>query len=235
MNIDFDIFGLKNPYTRFDKSLLIKNYKHISNKEYWFYKNSIPLFERLIKDIKPKTIIEVGSFLGYSAVNMGKICKENDLNTKILCIDTWLGSHEHWTIDNHKYLENYDYFENGISSMYDRFIQIVLSHNLENNIIPLPNTSYNMYHILKNLNITGDLIFVDGEHSAKGVYEDLINYWQLLNPGGVLFGDDFTWSSVKEGCKKFSNETGVKIEDLRTLSNEKEFLEDLGTHYIIKK
>jgi len=223
MNINFDTFRIKNPYTRYDKSLLTKNYKHIVNKEYWYYENTLPVFERLIKEYKPKTIIEVGSFLGYSAVNMGRICKENNLDTKILCIDTWLGSQEHWTCKVNNYLDNYDYFENGISSMYDRFIQIVLSHDLENNIIPLPNTSYNMYLILKELNITADLIFVDGEHSAKGVYEDISNYWQLLNPGGALFGDDFTWPSVKEGCEKFSNETGLEVEDIGI------------THFRIKK
>ena len=53
-----------------------------------------PLFNELVTKIKPKTIIEVGTWLGGSAFTMCESIKKNDLNTKLYCVDTWLGAIE---------------------------------------------------------------------------------------------------------------------------------------------
>lgn len=39
-----------------------------------------------------------------------------------------------------------------------------------------------------------DLIYVDGNHRATGVLEDLVLSWRLLAPGGLLVADDYEWA-----------------------------------------
>lgn len=43
-----------------------------------------------------------------------------------------------------------------------------------------------------------DLIFVDGDHSAKQVYKDINNSWNILNKGGCLILDDYMWWYYKD-------------------------------------
>ena len=40
-----------------------------------------------------------------------------------------------------------------------------------------------------------DLILVDGDHSYKGAYTDLVNCWKILNPGGHIIFDDVVAST----------------------------------------
>ncbi len=63
-NINFEYFGLKSPYKRFDKKLIDKNCD-IKN---WQYSDSISMFEQFITELKPEVIIEVGTFLGWSSI-----------------------------------------------------------------------------------------------------------------------------------------------------------------------
>jgi predicted O-methyltransferase YrrM len=198
--ISFESFGMKSPYKRFNKSEVEKNV-HFEN---WQYPESIETFKNFINETSPSVIIEVGTYLGWSAINMASICKNFNLNTKILCIDTWLGSIEHWRSDLCNSLYNYNFFENGTSVMFDKFCKNVISYDLENYIIPIPNTSNTAYEILKHYNISADLIYIDGDHSYKGVLSDLNLYFSLLNDNGILFGDDARWESVNMALVDFA-------------------------------
>jgi predicted O-methyltransferase YrrM len=206
-NINFEYFGLKSPYKRFDKKLIDKNCD-IKN---WQYPDSIPMFEQFITELKPEVIIEVGTFLGWSSITMGSICRKNGLNTKILCIDTWLGSIEHWRVDKCNSLIDYDFFQNGTSVMFDNFCKNVISHELEDYIIPIPNSSTTAYSFLKHKNIKSDLIYIDADHSYHGVLSDLNLYYTLLNSNGIIFGDDAIWEDIERAVFNFSSQINRKV------------------------
>src|SRR5687767_5354488 len=53
-----------------------------------------PIFGRLIELVKPRVIIEIGSWKGQSAITMADACKAQKWLPAIICIDTWLGSEE---------------------------------------------------------------------------------------------------------------------------------------------
>ena len=36
-------------------------------------------------------------------------------------------------------------------------------------------------------------------------------YWKLLNDGGILFGDDWPWTSVQEAVQAFCAEVGTPV------------------------
>lgn len=166
-------------------------------------------YEKWIQTSKPSVVIEVGSFLGYSAIKMAKEVQRLNLNTKIICVDTWLGSPEHY--DHSDTRLNYI---NGYPSMYYNFISNVIAENVHNVIYPFPFPSSVAFKILKKifseLEISADFIFIDGSHEEEDVYTDLFYYYQLLSKDAEIWGDDWDWESVKKSVIKFSNDIGNK-------------------------
>lgn len=49
------------------------------------------VFSRLINKVKPHVIIEVGTFLGASALHMSNLTRQLGLDTQILCVDDFRG------------------------------------------------------------------------------------------------------------------------------------------------
>lgn len=154
-----------------------------------------PTFRTLIEQTRPKTIIEVGTWLGASAIHMAGICRELGLATKIYCVDTWLGAQEFWTT----HAESADRAlrqKNGYPQVYFDFLANVVEHDHQETIMPVPNTSHIGSLILKHQGVTADLIYIDGSHEYEDVRLDIASYLSLLAPGGILFGDDADWPGV---------------------------------------
>jgi hypothetical protein len=160
-----------------------------------------PIFEDLITKIRPRNIIEVGTWLGGSAINMSKIIKKLNLDTKIYCVDTWLGAEEFWTGAAHTPERNLK-CKNGYPQVYFDFLSNVVKHEVQDIIIPIPNTSFIGSKILKHMGITADLIYVDGSHEYEDVKLDIINYMDILNSNGVMFGDDIGWGGVNKAVNE---------------------------------
>ena len=159
-----------------------------------------------IDAIKPSLIIEVGSWKGASAINMAKHIKEIGLDCEIVCVDTWLGSTEH---------EGAMPVKNGYPRLYYQFLYNVIACGVEGIITPFPNTSTVAYHWFKRENIHPDMVYLDGDHDEDIVGLDISSYYSLLNEGGILIGDDYTWDSVKSALLTFSHYRGVDYELLK--------------------
>lgn len=201
----FELFGLKSPYRRFKGN---PNLKEIMRG--WTGTN--PFLTEIVEKTKPSTIIEIGSYLGQSAITMAKAIQNLKLTSKILCIDTWLGSPEHWRNDKCNDLKYFEYFENGTSVLFDQFVINMIINEVDNIVVPIPNTSKNAFYILQWKNVTADLIYIDGSHETQDVFEDIVLYSQILKPGGTLFGDDWTWKSVRSGVEMASLKLNGEIE-----------------------
>lgn len=167
-----------------------------SNYIYGWNSND-PIFEELIKKTQPKIIIEVGTWLGASAIHMAKIIKSLNLDTKIYCVDTWLGAEEFWTSLNETSDRNL-FLKNGYPQVYYQFLSNVFANNVQDIITPIPNTSHIGYLILNYHEIKADLIYIDGSHEYFDVKNDITNYLNLLNSNGIIFGDDFNWEGVNK-------------------------------------
>ena len=50
-----------------------------------------PILAAAIEKLRPKRIVEVGSWKGRSAINMARIVRALGLDCEIVCVDTWLG------------------------------------------------------------------------------------------------------------------------------------------------
>jgi len=188
------------------------------------------LYEYWIQIHKPELIIEVGSFLGYSAIKMAKEIKRLDLNTKIICVDTWLGSPEHYTMLKGDMQDKRLGYEFGYPTMYYKFISNVIYNDVQDIIQPFPFPSSvafkTLEKIFNKLNIKADFIFVDGSHEEHDVALDLYYYYQLLKEGSQLWGDDWGWEGVQTAVTNFTTENNIQNQ-LHVLSN--------NVHWFIQK
>lgn len=155
------------------------------------------IFDRSIKKIRPKLIIEVGTWKGQSAITMATTLKNNNIAGEIICVDTWLGSAEHWLAEDSRLL----WFESlnlryGYPSLYMTFINNVIHSGLQNYITPLPLTSEAAYHVLKKYNVKADLVYIDAAHDYQSVKQDISLYWNLVD-NGIMILDDYSENKSK--------------------------------------
>ena len=47
-----------------------------------------------------------------------------------------------------------------------------------------------------------DFVFIDASHKYIDVKEDIINWLPKIRKGGILAGDDFSWSGVRRALKE---------------------------------
>jgi predicted O-methyltransferase YrrM len=171
------------------------------------------LFERIVTFLKPKLIIEVGSWKGKSAINMAKIVKKMNLQCSIICIDTWLGSIEHWQNKNNANFYDSLKIQNGYPTLYFTFLSNVINNDVKDIIVPLPMTSENGAEFLKTQNIKAELIYIDAAHEYQPVLRDLEDYWDLINDDGILLGDDYheNWPGVVKAVNDFAKNKKLKL------------------------
>jgi len=98
-----------------------------------------PIFKEFIEKIKPTHIIEVGTWKGMSAINMAKTVKDLSLDTKITCVDTWLGALEFWSKNSQTPDRNL-LLKNGYPQIYYQFLSNVVHNKVEDIITPFPIT-----------------------------------------------------------------------------------------------
>ena len=160
-----------------------------------------PMFERLVMEVRPRLIIEVGTWLGASAITMARAAEKHGLDCNILCIDTWLGALDHFQTDYLRLRR-----ENGYPSVYKQFMANVIHEGLQRRIIPFPQTSIIAARWLTSRNVAADMVYIDASHDYEDVLADIESYAKLVRPGGVLFGDDIGIDGVRlalhEWCQK---------------------------------
>lgn len=194
------VLGLDDPF---------KGFTPKEGTKLWGWNGDRPIFPKLVEDIKPKLVIEVGSWMGQSSVNLASSLKRSGLeDSALICIDTWLGSQEHWSDPA---LRAHMELENGYPTFYKRFMTNVWNAECADKVVTLPMPSQVAASYLRGYkHLKADLIYIDGSHAEKDVYDDLTAYWELLAPGGAIFGDDWTWDSVSNAVKAFCAGVGTQ-------------------------
>lgn len=148
---------------------------------------------------KNKTVcLEIGSWMGGSAKTLCGVIPDNGV---LICCDNFLGSHEHF-IDKTIPLNAY-----GKSMLYEYFLTNTFQQ--KDKIIPMMLSSSSAAEVFRRKGITFDFIYIDGDHREDAVYNDIKESFSLLNPGGIILGDDYSWGTVRNGLEKFGNDFRV--------------------------
>lgn len=164
-----------------------------------------PIFEALISECNPKTIIEVGTWKGASACNMARLAPE----AHIWCVDTWLGGIDHMLSD----LPQDDLSRrNGYPQIYFQFLSNVMMLGFEKRITPVIQTSHGAAKIFAHFGQKADLIYIDASHEFEDVRKDIGYFFPLTNK--IIFGDDYQFTAVKDAVHScFGNSKDLNVID----------------------
>ncbi|XP_065864123.1 uncharacterized protein [Euphorbia lathyris] len=201
------IYNSTSPYHNFPPAHVAKLLRAKRVKGWGSYG---AVFEHLIQRVKPKVIIEVGTFLGASALHMAKLTRELGLQTQILCVDDFRG----WPgfRDRIKYVD----MINGDVLLLYQFMQNVVYWNATESVLPLPFSTGAALEKLCEWGVFGDLIEIDAGHDFNSAWADINRAYRILKPGGVMFGHDYFTAADNRGVRRavnlFAQIHGVKIE-----------------------
>ncbi len=153
------------------------------------------IFKRVIDDLNPSIIIEVGSFVGESAIFMARHLKSKGMDSVILCVDTWYAGFDHWKGAREKINMHY-----GRADLFYKFMGNVIANGCQDVIVPLAMDSIGAAKVIKWLGIVPSLVYCDASHEEGDVLRDMESYWDILPIGGGLLCDD--WSNHFPGVLK---------------------------------
>eukprot|EP00397_Hematodinium_sp_SG-2012_P045206 GEMP01050693.1.p1 GENE.GEMP01050693.1~~GEMP01050693.1.p1 ORF type:complete len:439 (+),score=62.94 GEMP01050693.1:129-1445(+) len=137
----------------------------------------------------PRFAVEVGSFHGHSAILQAKIFKQKfpDNPPYLLCIDPFIG-------------------DLGMLLFRDDWEKITPGEIRNGR-----STSY--WQFMLNVNNTINAGAIGPKQILPLVTSSVVSarYFSRLAPGGILFGDDFSWEGVGNDVTKFANDNGLEI------------------------
>lgn len=169
-----------------------------------------PYIGEIFVSRRPRVIVEVGVWKGATSIAMAAELRRLGIDGVVICVDTWLGSSEHWLEPSfYPYLAA----EHGRPSLQTKFTNNVVHHDLGDYVVPLPLDSVNAAAVLGAMNIRPDVIHLDGGHDLRSVTGDLEEWWPLLAEGGLLIGDDYHpdthWQGVRQAFDAFMAPRGL--------------------------
>ncbi len=173
------------------------------------------LLEILFTNIEPTYIVECGSMLGGSAIKMAEILNYINKSTEIICINPFTGDVNMWDWEKNggtgdggwRFLR----LENGIPTIYKRFLANCKYSGFENKILPINTTTsvgiklLERLYIQNRISLLPNYIYLDSAHEKDETFIELYLCWNCLTNNGVLFGDDWDWDAVREDVIKFSD------------------------------
>merc|ERR1719387_2801945 len=214
-----ELYGDKDPYSLLDAAHGDYNPDHA----YPMSNLKPELVARVLKHTGgPKFWLEVGSFIGNSAITTAREIKKAGLATSIIAVDPFSGDVNMWAWNKgltgpngFNYLEMTD---DGAPRIYETFLANVKAQGHDDVILPVRATSLVGMRLLKRLRDETRLdqlpsvIYLDSAHEEDETFMELQNAWDTLRDGGVLFGDDWGWPAVHNDVTKFAQ--SLKLEPI---------------------
>lgn len=166
----------------------------------WFEKNAIDYFNLVLpKRFAGKPLIDflqIGAYTGDASEWMLNNIL-TDPTSWLTDVDTWSGSEE----EAHKHFD-WNELENFYDNRMSKYSNICKIKSYSDQFLASAEESHY------------DFIYIDGDHTANGVYLDAKFSWNTLKPYGIMAFDDYQWKhdsgqenlSPKPGIDKFLSE-----------------------------
>jgi len=169
----------------------------------------------------PELWLEIGSFMGRSAITTAATLKEINASTQtgIMCIDPWTGVAEMWAArkgfkeevaKQHPLAENalkMDIF--GYPRIYETFLANVRAAGHADLVMPLRVSSITGMRLLRQLRLENrldnypDILYLDSAHEEGETLLEVKEACKTLAAPGVLLGDDWSRWAVSQDVSKF--------------------------------
>ena len=172
--------------------------EHFHEEVYGFAQNDLLALYKKVVEIFPSGshFVEVGSFLGKSAVFMAVEIINSGKNIRFDCVDHWKGSEEHH--DNKKI---------DTENLYEDFIKNI--EPVKSIITPVRIDSIDASKLYHPNSL--DFIFIDASHDEPSVRKDLAYWYLRLKEDGMIAGDDIDNKEVANAVRWFFDIEKVKI------------------------
>lgn len=149
----------------------------------WF-SNHIPAWEGILARLKPRRVLEIGSYEGLSTTYIIEQCSAFG-SLQIHCVDTWEGAADLPADAMHGVEARFD---QNVKTAINRAASPVSLHKVKRR------SSLALSDCIARGEPPFDLIYIDGSHTAADVLVDAVLAFQLLRVGGVMIFDDYLWS-----------------------------------------
>ncbi|MFX1277742.1 MAG: class I SAM-dependent methyltransferase [Promethearchaeota archaeon] len=169
---------------------LIKSYNYYIFRESFYNINLMLLqseyelseFIKIIAKIRPKTVIEIGTFEGGTTFVFSRFSKNN---AHIITIDLPTGGG--------------GIMRGGYSRLKIPFFKLFASKNQKITLIRKDSHQYSTYAKVKKKlkNEKADILFIDGDHSYEGVKKDFEMYSPLVKKNGIIAFHDIVKTNPK--------------------------------------
>lgn len=160
------------------------------------------VFAELIEAVRPQVIVELGAFLGASALHMAAVSKNLSLSPAILCIDDFRG----WPAFRERFRRDVPPQRHGDALLLPQFMSNVVAAAGAgadaDAVLPLPFSTASALAALCEWGVYADLIEVDAGHDFHSAWADINLAWAVLRPGGVMFGHDYFTSADDRGVRR---------------------------------
>lgn len=152
-----------------------------------------PILSQFLKQRGYRIGCEIGVFTGSHS----NLILQNTAVEKLYCIDSYIAPMNNSTMITEGFAKNYwqacwdtiyYYALNKLSIFGDRLQFLRLPAEEAAKII----TNHSL-----------DFIFIDGDHSYKGVIADCTNYYEKVRSGGIIAGDDYNIDDVCQAVQCF--------------------------------
>eukprot|EP00928_Gymnodinium_smaydae_P089585 TRINITY_DN73526_c0_g1_i1.p1 TRINITY_DN73526_c0_g1~~TRINITY_DN73526_c0_g1_i1.p1 ORF type:complete len:453 (-),score=88.03 TRINITY_DN73526_c0_g1_i1:82-1440(-) len=168
--------------------------------------------------------LEIGSFIGSSAITTASTIKKMGLSTGIVCIDPFTGVAEMWATRKAMRAAHHmadsalkmDVF--GHSRIFETFLANVRQAGHADIVQPIRITSISgmtLFQMLKNvkrIEVLPQVIYLDSAHEEGETLLEVRRAWEILAAPGMLFGDDWSWPGVRNDVKEFA--ASLQLEEL---------------------
>ena len=150
----------------------------------WFGERKRMIWDRLIPDMKPRRVLEIGSFEGASATYLIEACK-SWRELELHCVDTWSGGVEHQGLEMDQVEQRFRSNIDSAKSKVDYLPEVCIHEGRSDCCLPKIMTEIGSNFF--------DLVYIDGSHQAPDVLFDAVVGFKLLRIGGLMIFDDYLW------------------------------------------
>ena len=167
---------------------------------------NINFFDHLFSLLAPETLLELGTWKGSSVIGFVKRMLAYCDAPVVACVDTWVGSLEHWTNAGFRAEMHLRW---GFPTLYSRFAANVVRARVARWITPLPMLTETARRLLAQRGVLIDAVYVDASHEYEAVKKDISDCWGLIDDTGFILADDYLAPGVKRAIQEFCARDGV--------------------------
>ena len=181
----------------------------------WLSPDVATAMQCLIRETKPKVMVEIGVFAGKSLINSALALRETGKGI-LYGIDPWsmdLALSNMGTGENVGFWNDID-----LDRIHTECVHHIADEKLEN-VVLIRAPSERCHQLFKPKSI--DILYIDGGHSVPQSCSDVTNYLPKVRTGGYVWLDDTDWMSVQQAE--------------RMLAEQSEMVADFGHSCLYKK